>query len=103
MNDDLVGIGGLLGCIVLLVLYALAIGAKSKQQPSKPLKPIQPRLIEPQKPLTSTNIINLNYYRARRACYRWNEKSPKCPDPSTRFTDPDYWKKYTEWWWYFAD
>lgn len=45
MNHDLVGIGGLLGCIVLLVLYALAIGAKIKQQPSKPLKPIQPRSI----------------------------------------------------------
>ena len=30
MNDDLVGIGGLLGCTVLLVLYALAIGAKTK-------------------------------------------------------------------------
>ena len=41
MNDDLVGIGGLLGRIVLLVLYALAIGAKTKQQPSKPLKSIQ--------------------------------------------------------------
>ena len=32
MNDDLVGIGGLLGCIVLLVLYALAIGAKTKER-----------------------------------------------------------------------
>ena len=45
MNDDVVGIGGLLGCTVLLVLYALAIGAKTKQQPSKPLKSIQPRSI----------------------------------------------------------
>ena len=46
MNDDLVGIEGLLGCIVLLVVYALAIGAKTKQQPSKPLKPIQSELTE---------------------------------------------------------
>ena len=44
MNDDLVGIGGLLGCIFLLVLYALAIGAKTKQRPSKPVKPIQSEL-----------------------------------------------------------
>ena len=35
MNDDLLGTGGLLGCIVLPVIYALAIGAKTKQQPSK--------------------------------------------------------------------
>lgn len=38
MNVDLVGIGGLLGCIILVVIYALAIGAKAKQQPPKPLK-----------------------------------------------------------------
>ena len=57
MNDDLVGIGGLLGCTVLLVLYALAIGAKTKQQPSKSLKPIQPRSILIKKPIT--NVADL--------------------------------------------
>ena len=46
MKDDLVGIGGLLGCIVPPMLYALAIGAKTKQQPSKHLvNPIHPRSI----------------------------------------------------------
>ena len=44
MNDDLMGIGGLLGCTVLLARYALAIGATIKQRPSKPVKPIQSEL-----------------------------------------------------------
>ena len=57
MNDDVVGIGGLLGCTVLLVLYALAIGAKTKRQPSKPLKPIQPPTRNIKTP--KTNVTSL--------------------------------------------
>ena len=99
MNDDLVGIGGLLGCIVLLVLYALAIGAKTKQQPSKPLKPIQPRSTPVKKP--KTNVVNMNYERNLRKVMAWASKGPKRPDFSTRHTDPDFWEKYKEWWDYY--
>ena len=99
MNDDLVGIGGLLGCIVLLVLYALAIGAKTKQQPSKPLKPIQPRSTSVKKP--KTNVVNLNYERNLRHVMAWAAKGPKRPDFATRHTDPNFWEKYKEWWYYY--
>ena len=98
MNDDLVGIGGLLGCIVLLVLYALAIGAKTKQQPSKPLKPIQSQATS--KPPT-TNVVDLTYERHLRQVMAWATKGPKRPDPATMTTDPDFWKKYKEWWYYY--
>ena len=98
MNDDPVGIGGLLGCIVLLVLYALAIGAKTKQQPSKPLKPIQPRSIS--KTVTS-RPVDPTYERHLREVLEWSRKGPKRPDFSTRHTDPDFWKKYREWWYYY--
>lgn len=98
MNDDLVGIGGLLGCIVLLVRYALAIGAKTKQQPSKPLKPIQPRSTR-KKP--TTNVVNLTYRRHLREVLEWSAKGPKRPDPATMKTDPDFWEKYKEWWYYY--
>ena len=98
MNDDLVGIAGLLGCIVLLVLYALAIGAKSKQQPSKPLKPIQPRSIR--KTLTP-RALDPTYERHRRKVMEWSAKGPKRPDPATMKTDPEFWEKYREWWYYF--
>ena len=95
MNDDLVGIGGLLGCIVLLVLYALAIGAKTKQQPSKP---IQPRLISK---IVTPRAIDPTYERHRREVLEWSRKGPKRPDFSTRHTDSDFWKKYREWWYYY--
>ena len=98
MNDDLVGIGGLLGCIVLLVLYALAIGAKTKQQPSKPLKPIQPQVIATP---PTTNVVNLTYERNLRQVMEWASKGPKRPDFATRHTDPDFWEKYKEWWYYY--
>jgi hypothetical protein len=98
MNDDLVGIGGLLGCIVLLVLYALAIGAKTKQQPSKPLKPIQPRST-PKTP--DSNVVNLTYRRHLRDVMEWSAKGPKRPDPAIIKTDPDFWVKYREWWYYY--
>ena len=71
MNDDLVGIGGLLGCIVLLVLYALAIGAKTKQQPAKPLKPIQPRSI---RKTPNSNVVNLTYRRHLREAWNGQER-----------------------------
>jgi len=98
MNDDLVGIGGLLGCIVLLVLYALAIGAKTKQQPSKPLKPIQPRSTS--KRLTP-RAVNPTYERHLREVLEWSRKGPKRPDFSTRHSDPKFWNKYREWWYYY--
>ena len=98
MNDDLVGIGGLLGCIVLLVLYALAIGAKTKQQPSKPLKPIQPPTPKP-KPAIKTTIVQ--DHKVQRERDDSVEKAPVMPDPATRYTDPDFWKKYAEWWDYY--
>ena len=101
MNDDLVGVGGLLGCIVLLVLYALAIGAKTKQQPSKPLKPIQPPTRNIKTP--KTNGMSLSYYKASQKLKEYYEKNPPPPRPdlSTRKTDPDFGRKYREWWYYF--
>ena len=99
MNDDLVGIGGLLGCTVLLALYALAIGAKTKQQPSKALKPLQPRSTPIKKP--TTNVVDLTYRRHLREVMAWKAKAPKRPDFATRHTDPDFWKKYKEWWYYY--
>ena len=98
MNDDLVGIGGLLGCIVLLVLYALAIGAKTKQQPSKPLKPIQPRSI---RKTPTPRAVDPTYERHLREVMKWSRKGPKRPDFSTRKTDPDFGRKYREWWYYY--
>ena len=98
MNDDLVGIGGLLGCIVLLVLYALAIGAKTKQQPSKPLKQIQPRSI---RKTQTPRAVDPTYERHLREVRAWAAKGPKRPDFSTRHTDPDFWKKYREWWYHY--
>lgn len=71
MNDDLVGIGGLLGCIVLLVLYALAIGAKTKQQPSKPLKPIQPPSTSK---IVTPRAVNPTYERHLREVMEWAKK-----------------------------
>ena len=102
MNDDVVGIGGLLGCIFLLVLYALAIGAKTKQQPSKPLKPIQLPTRNIQTP--KTNVTSLTYQRVRcevaaRAAKR--PKPPKRSDFSTWKTDPDFGREYREWWYYW--
>ena len=101
MNDDLVGIGGLLGCIVLLVLYALAIGAKTKQQPSKPLKPIQPPTRNIKTP--KTNVTSLSYYQASQRLREYYEKNPPPPRPdfSTWKTDPDFGRKYREWWYYY--
>ena len=98
MNDDLVGIGGLLGCIVLLVLYALAIGDKTKQQPSKPLKPIQPRSTSK---IVTPRPVDPTYERHLREVLEWSAKGPERPDFSTRHTDPDFWKKYREWWYYY--
>ena len=98
MNDDLVGIGGLQGWIVLLVLYAPAIGAITKQQPSKPLKPIQPRSTP--KTLNS-NVVNLTYRRHLREVLEWSAKGPKRPDFATRDTDPDFREKYKEWYYYY--
>lgn len=94
MNDDLVGIGGLLGYIVLLVLYALAIGVKTKQQPSKPLKPIQPRSTPK---IVTPRAVDPAYERHLREVMEWARKGPKRPDFSTRHTDPDFWKKCREW------
>ena len=101
MNDDLVGIGGLLGCIVLLVLYALAIGAKTKQQPSKPLKPIQSPTRNIKTP--KTNVTSLSYYKVSQRLREYYEKNPPPPRPdfSTRKTDPDFGRKYREWWYHF--
>ena len=93
MNDDLVGIGGLLGCIVLLVLYALAIGAKTKQQPSKPLKPIQPRSTSKK---VTPRKVDPTYERHLRDVMEWSAKGPRRPDPATMKTDPDFWEKYKE-------
>ena len=98
MNDDLVGIGGLLGCIVLLVLYALAIGAKTKQQLSKSLKPIQPRSTSK---IVTPRAVDPTYERHLREVLEWSRKGPKRPDFSTRHTDPDFWEKYREWWYYY--
>ncbi len=98
MNDDLVGIGGLLGCIVLLVLYALAIGAKTKQRPSKSLKPIQPRSI---RKTFTPRAVDPTYERHLREVLEWSRKGPKRPDFSTRKTDPDFGRKYREWWYYY--
>ena len=85
MNDDLVGIRGLLGCIVLLVLYALAIGAKTKQQPSRPLKPIQPR----SSPKTVTpRAVDPTYERHLREVLEWSAKGLRRPDPATIKSDP---------------
>ena len=78
MNDDLVGIGGLLGCIVLLVLYALAIGAKTKKQPSKPLKPIQPPTRNIKTP--KTNVTSLAFYKARQSLKEYYAKYPPLHD-----------------------
>ena len=99
MNDDLVGIGGLLSCLALLILYTLAIGAKTEQQPSKPLKPIQPKsnLKTP-----TTNVVNLTDRRHLRDVMEWSAKGPKRPDFSTRKTDPDFGRKYREWWYYYG-
>ena len=102
MNDDLVGIGGLLVCIVLLVLYALAIGSKTKQQLSKSLKPIQPPTFNIKTP--KTNVTSLTYQRVRRevaARAAKRPKPPKRPDFSTWKTDPDFDRKYREWWYYW--
>ena len=93
MNDDLVGIGGLLGCIVLLVLYALAIGAKTKQQPSKPLKPIQPRSTSKK---VTPRKVDPTYERHLRDVMEWSAKGPRRTDPATMKTDPDFWEKYKE-------
>ena len=93
MNDDLVGIGGLLSCLALLILYTLAIGAKTKQQPSNPFKPIQPR--SSQKTPTP-RAVDTMYERHLREVMEWAKKGPKRPDFSTRHTDPDFWKKYRE-------
>ena len=98
MNDDLVGIGGLLGCIVLLVLYAPAIGAITKQQPSKPLKPIQPRSI---RKTPTPRAVDPTYERHLREVLEWSAKGPKRPDFATRHTDPDFWEKYKEWYYYY--
>lgn len=65
MNDDLVGIGGLLGYIALLVLYALVIGAKIKQQPSKPLKPTQPPTPKPKAAIKTTIVGDHKLQRER--------------------------------------
>ena len=59
MNGDLTGIGGLPGRIVLIVLYALAVGTKIKQHPSKPLNPIQPSTLNIRTP--KTNVTSLSY------------------------------------------
>ena len=101
MNDDLIGIGGLLGCIVLLVLYALAIGAKTKQQPSERLKPIQPPTRNIKTP--KTNVTSLSYYKARQRLKEYHEKNPPPPRPdfSTQKTDPDFTRKYRECWYYY--
>ena len=98
MNDDLVGIGGLLGCIVLLVLYALAIGAKIKQQPPKPLKPIQPQFI---RKIPTPREVDSTYERHLRDVLEWSAKGPKPPDFATRHTDPDFGRKYREWGYYY--
>ena len=101
MNGDLTGIGGLLGRIVPTVSYALAIGTKIKQHPFKPLKPIQPstRNIKTLK----TNVTSLSYYQASQRLREYYEKNPPPPRPdfSTRKTDPDFARKYREWWYYF--
>ena len=101
MNDDLVGIGGLLGYIVLLVLYALAIRAKTKQQPSKLLKPIQPPTSNIKTP--KTNVTSLAFYKANQSLNEYYAKypPPSRPDFSTRKTDPDFGRKYREWWYYW--
>ena len=101
MNDDLVGIGGLLGCTVLIVLYARAIGAKIKQHPSKPLKPIQPSTRNIKTP--KTNVTSLSYFKASQRLREYCEKNPPPPRPdfSTRKTDPDFGRKYREWWYYW--
>ena len=102
MNDDLVGIGGLLSCLVLLILYALAIGAKTEQQPSKPLKPIQPPIRNIKTP--KITVTSLAYQRIRRevmARAAEEPKPPKRPDFSTRKTDPDFGRKYREWWYHY--
>ena len=102
MTDDLVGIGGLLSCLVLLILYTLAIGAKTKQQPSKPLKLIQPPTRNIKTP--KTNVTRLAYQRIRRevmARAARGPKPPKRPDFSTCKTDPDFGRKYREWWYYY--
>ena len=93
MNDDLVGIGGLLGCIVLLVLYALAIGAKTKQQLSKPLKLIQP---QSSSKIVTPRAVDPTYERHLRDVMEWSAKGPRRPDPATMKTDPDFWEKYKE-------
>jgi len=98
MNDDIVGIGGLLGCIVLLVLYALAIGAKTKRQPSKPLKPIQPRSI---RKTPTPKVVDPTYERHLREVLEWSARGPKRPDFSTRKTDSDFGREYRKWWYYF--
>ena len=97
MNDDIVGIGGLLGCTVLLVLYALAIGAKIKQQPSKPLKPIQPRS---KRKTPTPRAVLPTCERHLREVVAWSAKAPKRPDFSTLHTDPDFGRKSREWWYY---
>ena len=102
MYDDLVGIGGLLSCIVLLTLYALAIGAKTKQQPSKPLTPIKSPTRNIKTP--KTNVTSLAYQRIRRevmARVAKGPKPPKRPDFSTWKTDPDFGRKYREWWYHY--
>ena len=101
MNGDLIGVGGLLGCIVLLFLYALAIGVKIKQQPSKPLKPIQPPTSNIKTP--KTNVTSLSYYKASQRLKEYYAKYPPPPRPdfSTRKTDPDFGRKYREWWCYW--
>jgi hypothetical protein len=91
MNDDLVGVGGLLGCIVLLVLYALAIGAKTKQQASKSLKPIQSRST---RKTPTTNVVNLTYRRHLREVLEWSRKALWRPDFAIRHSDPVFWDKY---------
>jgi len=73
MNDDLVGIEGLLRCIVLLVLYALAIGAKTKQQLSKPFAPIKPR---PTSKIVTPKPVDPAYERHLRAVLEWSRKAP---------------------------
>jgi hypothetical protein len=102
MTDDLLGIGGLLGCIVLLVLYALAIGAKTKKQPSKPFKPIKTPTRNIKTP--KITVTSLAYQRIRRevmARAAEGPKPPERPDFSTRKTDPDFGRKYREWWYHY--
>ena len=98
MNDDLVGIGGPLGCIVLLVLYALAIRAKTKQQPSKPLAVIQTR---PTSKIVAPQFVDPTYERYLREVLEWSTKGLKRRDPATMKIDPDFWEKYKEWWDYY--